>query len=77
MNIDTDKIDDVVLALLQLTLHNERRAWKGHDWGVLDRLYAKGLIDNPANKAKSVVLSDEGLRRSQELFDAMFTRKQP
>jgi hypothetical protein len=77
MNIDTDKIDDVVLALLQLTLHDGDRAWKGFDWAVLDRLHARGLIDNPANKAKSVVLTDEGLRRSQELFDTMFTRKQP
>lgn len=74
MNIDTDKIDDAILALLQLTLHDGYRAWKGHDWDALDRLYKKGLIDNPANKAKSVVLTDEGLQRSQELFDAMFTR---
>nr|WP_206075338.1 hypothetical protein [Mesorhizobium tamadayense] len=29
MEIDTDKIDDVVLGLLWLTLHEERRAWKG------------------------------------------------
>jgi hypothetical protein len=29
MEIDEDKIDDAVLALLWLTLHNERCAWKG------------------------------------------------
>lgn len=29
MDIDTDKIDDAVLALLQLTLHDDDRAWKG------------------------------------------------
>ncbi|TIX46046.1 MAG: hypothetical protein E5V36_03200 [Mesorhizobium sp.] len=61
MEIDTDKIDDAVLGLLWLTLHEERRAWKGLDWNALDRLYEKGLIANPANKAKSVVLTDEGL----------------
>ncbi|MEK1853290.1 MAG: DUF6429 family protein [Phyllobacterium sp.] len=55
-------------------MHDERRAWKGFDWGVMDRLHQKGLIANPANKSKSVVLSDEGLRRSEELFRAMFTR---
>ena len=27
MDIDLDKIDDAVLALLQLTLHGEFRAW--------------------------------------------------
>ena len=31
MEIDEDKIDDAVLALLWLTLHNERCAWKGFD----------------------------------------------
>ena len=74
MEIDEEKIDDTVLALLWLTLHDERRAWKGFDWDVLDRLHQKGLIANPAGKAKSLVLSDEGLRQSEELFRALFTR---
>ena len=74
MAIDLDKIDDTVLGLLWLTLHDERRPWKGLDWGALDRLDKKGLIADPANKAKSVVLSDEGLRRAEALFHGMFTR---
>jgi hypothetical protein len=77
MAIDLDKIDDTVLGLLWLTLHDENRAWKGFDWGALDRLHQKGLIADPANKAKSVVLSDEGLRRAEELFNALFTRPVP
>ena len=77
MEIDLDKIDDAVLGLLWLTLHDERRAWKGFDWGALDRLHQKGMIAGPANKAKSVVLSDEGLRRAEELFHALFTRPAP
>src|SRR3954470_15768158 len=52
MALDTDKIDDAVLALLYLTLHDHWRAWKGFDWDALDRLYQKGLIDDPVNKAK-------------------------
>ncbi|WP_234854652.1 DUF6429 family protein [Paracoccus everestensis] len=55
-------------------LHDERRAWKGFDWDVLERLHARGLIADPVNKAKSVVLTDEGLRQSEELFRALFTR---
>jgi hypothetical protein len=74
MAIDDEMIDEAVLALLWLTLHDERRAWKGFDWGVMDRLHQKGLIADPANKSKSVVLSDEGLRRSEALFRALFTR---
>ena len=74
MDLDRDKIDEAVLALLWLTLHDERRAWKGFDWDVLERLHARGLIADPVNKAKSVVLTDEGLRQSEELFRALFTR---
>jgi len=32
MEIDTDRIDDAVLALLLLGLHDGDRAWKGFDW---------------------------------------------
>ena len=77
MAIDLDKIDDTVLGLLWLTLHDENRAWKGFDWDALDRLHQKGLIADPANKAKSVVLCDEGLRRAEELFNVLFTRLVP
>jgi hypothetical protein len=74
VTIDTDKIDDTVLALLQLTLHDTVRAWKGHDWEVLNRLHRKGMIDNPVGKAKSVVLTDQGLAESERLFKALFER---
>jgi hypothetical protein len=43
----------------------------------LDRLHEKGLIADPANKAKSVVLTDEGLARAEEVFKALFTRPTP
>ena len=72
MEIDEDKVDDAVLALLRLTLHDGRRAWKGFDWNTLDRLHRKGLIGNPAGKAKSVVLTNEGLRRSEALVAGLF-----
>lgn len=77
MEIDNDNIDDAVLALLWLTLRNERCAWKGFDWDVTDRLDRKGLIADPVNKVKSLVLTDEGLQRSEELFRALFTRPTP
>jgi hypothetical protein len=73
--LDLDKIDDAVLALLSLTLHDGCRAWKGFDWDAMNRLCDKGLIDNPRGKAKSVVLTEEGLARSQELFEAMFAKR--
>ena len=74
MAIDTDKIDEAVLALLYLTLHDGARAWKGHDWEALNRLHRKGMIENPVSKAKSVVLTDEGLAESERLFRKLFQR---
>ena len=73
-DIDTAAIDDAVLALLHLTLHDGDRAWKGHDWDALDRLHQRGLIENPVNKARSVVLTEEGLRESERLFKQLFVK---
>ena len=50
MEIDEDKIDDAVLALLWLTLHNERCAWKGFDWATTDRLHKKSAL----NKSQAI-----------------------
>lgn len=75
MTVDNDKIDDAVLALLYLGLHDKCRAWKGFDWDVMNRLYEKGFIDNPVNETKSVVFTEDGLCRSEGLFQKMFTTK--
>ena len=74
MEYDEEKVDEMVLALLFLTLHDGYRAWKGHDWDAMDRLHKKGMIDNPVGKAKSVVLTEQGLRRSEELFTKYFAK---
>ena len=74
MEIDTDKIDEAVLALLYLTLHDGFRAWKGFDWDAMDRLYRKGLIHDPVGKTKSVVLTEEGLAESERLFTKLFAK---
>jgi Domain of unknown function (DUF6429) len=76
MDYDENKVDEVVLALMYLTLHDEVRAWKGFDFRVLERLHEKGFILNPKSKARSVVLTEEGLARSQELFEKRFGRRQ-
>ena len=67
----------VVLALFQMSLSDDsgRRAWKSFPWSVLDLLHEKGYISNPATKAKSVVLSEEGARLSEELFAKLFAAK--
>ena len=75
MALDTDKIDDAVLALLFLTLHDHWRAWKGFDWDALNRLYEKDLICDPVSKAKSVVFTEEGLREAERLFRELFAAR--
>ena len=75
--LDEERIDDAVLALLYLGLHQGYRTWKGFDWDAMDRLYEKDMISQPAGKAKSVVFTEEGLRRSEQLFRQMFTRAAP
>ena len=77
MEIDYDKIDETVLALLHLTsfeMGDLVRAWKGHDWETLNRLHTKGMISDPKSKTKSVVLTDDGQKRSKELFTKYFQK---
>ena len=74
MDFDTEKIDEAVLALLYLTLHDDR-VWKSFDWNAMSRLHEKGFISNPARKAKSVRLTEEGLRESERLFTKLFVKK--
>ena len=74
MDVDEDRIDRAVPALLWLTLHDGCRAWKGHDWDALGRLHEKGMIYDPVGKAKSVLLTEEGLQESKRLFAELFGR---
>jgi hypothetical protein len=75
VDIDTDRVDEAVLALLLLGRHEEYRAWKGFDWNAMGRLHEKGFIYNPVGKAKSVEFTDEGLREAKRLFREMFARR--
>jgi len=75
MDIDAEKLQQAVLALLHLNTIDEKsgkRAWTALPWGVMDQLHDKGYISDPATKAKSVRLSDEEARLSKELFEKLF-----
>lgn len=74
MEIDEEKVDEAVLALLHLTLH-EGRAWKSFDWDVMNRLHEKGLIENPVGKAKSVAFTEKGIEESERLFHQLFDKR--
>lgn len=75
MELDDDKIDRAVLALLYLGLHDGARAWKGFDWDSLNRLHEQGFISNPRGKAKSVVFTEEGLSEARRLLEELFSVK--
>jgi hypothetical protein len=75
MKYDREKVDEMVLALLALTMFPEGpgvRAWKCHDWDAMERLHERGYISDPKSKAKSVVMTEEGGRRARELFAQHF-----
>jgi len=76
MDIDAEKLEQAVLALLYLNSFHDKsggkRAWKALPWSAMDELHEKGYISNPATKNKSVWLSDEGARLSEELCEKLF-----
>jgi hypothetical protein len=77
MEIDERKVDEITLALLYLTTFKDKhgwRAWKSHDWDVLNRLHESGFIDDPVSKAKSVMLTKVGVDESKRLFEKHFMK---
>jgi hypothetical protein len=77
MNYDQSKIDEMTLALMYLTSFKEHeitRSWKGYDWDSMGRLHTAGFLSDPVGKAKSVVLTEEGVKRSHELFEKYFSK---
>jgi hypothetical protein len=75
-DVDQDKLDQAVLALLSLGRHVDDQTWKAFDWDVMSRLHQKGYITDPVGKAKSVLFTEAGLRESERLFSALFCREQ-
>jgi len=75
MNLDTERIDDAVLALLLLGRHDGHRAWKSFDWDAMGRLHEKGWISDPVGKAKSVAFTEEGLQKAEALLQSLFGKR--
>jgi hypothetical protein len=73
------KLEHAVLALLYLNSFDDKsggtRAWKAFPWSVMDQLHEKGYISDPTTKNKSVWLSEEGARLSEELCEKLFAVK--
>jgi hypothetical protein len=74
MDYDDERIDEAVLALLAVFSFEGGRTWKGFDFEVMDRLHARGFIDDPKSKAKSVWLTPEGMEYGRRCAERMFGR---
>jgi len=78
MEYNKDKVDEAVLALLYLNIIGDEygaRVWKSFDWDAMDRLFEKGYISDPKSNAKSVFISEEGIKRAEELFRYFFVEE--
>ncbi len=79
MEIDEEKLDEVVLALLYVTKFKDgpnTRSWKSYAWSILNRLHEKGFIDNPKSKSKSVVLFESTEVDGEKLIKRYFAKSQ-
>ncbi len=74
MIVDTDRIDEAVLALMHLGLHGNIRTWKSFDWDAVGHLHSKGFISDTVSKAKTVILTDARKAECERLFEQLFTR---
>jgi len=76
MAYDEQKVADMTLALMALGRHDKdgHRTWKGFDWDAMNLLHEQGYISDPVGKARSVILTDEGIRRCEELFEQYFAK---
>jgi hypothetical protein len=74
---DQDKVDECTLALLYLVVEKRTegggaRVWKAFDWATMDRLHAKGLIESPRSKSRSVRMTEEAFLKARTLFNELF-----
>jgi hypothetical protein len=72
MKLNQQKVEEAVLAVLWLTLHNEVESWKTIDWETMDRLHQKGFISDPTHRTKSVVFTEEGLAEAERAAKRLF-----
>ena len=81
MQYDQDKVDEMTLALLYLVASGYQeglgaRAWKGFDWNTINRLHQKGWIIEPKIKSMTLHLTEEGFKKSEQLFRQHFGLKE-
>jgi hypothetical protein len=77
---DEKKVEEAVLGLLYFGSFERpgaRCAWKTYDWGITERLFEQGLIDDPRGKSKSLVFTPEGEARAKAACEALLGAGSP
>ena len=81
MDETAEAIEELTLLMLYLTSWTEkgfaghvRRAWKGYPFETLDSLEQKDYISQ-SKRAKSVYLTEAGIRQAEELKSKYLGRK--
>ncbi len=74
MEFDERKVDQAVLTVLFLTLHDGNRAWKTIDFAAIDRLQEQGFLSGTVSRAKFVVFTEKGLRAAEQLAAKQFAK---
>ena len=67
---------ELTILLMYLTRFNEQSrfesnldmAWKGYDFDIINELDKEGYIRQGSHRAKSVAITDEGMKLSRELL---------
>lgn len=76
--LDHERLAEVGMAILGLTAHDEHGVvlvWKGLDWDLMNLLYEKGWIENPVNRNKSVMLTEEGAKLADRFLVRYFGKR--
>ncbi len=78
-NTGNEFMENLALALIYLSSWkegeagtDERRAWKGYDFNILDKLKEKGFV-NFSNSAKSLYVTVDGVRKAEEAVEKFKT----
>ena len=74
MQIDEVRTDETALALPWLALRNECRVSKGGDGATLGCLHTTSLMTTRSARPARMLI-EEGLRRSETLFEALSIHK--
>lgn len=80
MNYDSERVDDVVLAVMMLSAVTDGpdgRAWRSIDSDAIDRLCERGLAYVPYPRKKSLVLTPEGVARAVAAAERLLCAPDP